>query len=63
VWLPRAEMPHWLLEISNYTPVGPAVEAIEDSIFHGFPPASALLVLAVYAVVFSYLARRLFRWE
>jgi hypothetical protein len=29
----------------------------------GFPPAAPLLVLAAYALVFGYLARRLFRWE
>jgi ABC-2 type transport system permease protein len=63
VWLPRDAMPHVLLEISNYTPVGPAVETIEDSLLRGFPPVSALLVLAGYAVVFGYLARRLFRWQ
>jgi hypothetical protein len=28
-----------------------------------FPPAEPLLVLAGYAVVFSLLARRFFRWE
>jgi ABC-2 type transport system permease protein len=63
VWLPRDEMPHALLEISNYTPVGPAVQALQDSMFQGFPPVAPLLVLAVYAVAFGYLAKRLFRWE
>ena len=28
-----------------------------------FPPAMPLLVLAAYAVVFGFLARRLFKWE
>jgi len=39
------------------------VEAIQDSIRTGFPPAAPLLVLAVYAPVFAFLARRFFRWE
>jgi ABC-2 type transport system permease protein len=63
LWLPRAVMPGALLDISNYTPLGAAVEAIQDSMLQGFPPAAPLLVLAAYAVVFGFLARRFFRWE
>jgi len=29
----------------------------------GFPPATPLVVLAAYALVFGYLAKRFFRWE
>jgi hypothetical protein len=28
-----------------------------------FPPALPLLVMAAYAIVFGYLAKRFFRWE
>jgi ABC-2 type transport system permease protein len=63
LWLPRALMPQLLLDISNYTPLGAAVQAIQASMQTGFPPAAPLLVLAGYAVVFGYLARRFFRWE
>jgi ABC-2 type transport system permease protein len=63
LWLPRALMPHILLDISNYTPLGAAVQAIQASMQTGFPPAAPLLVLAGYAVVFGCLARRFFRWE
>ena len=63
LWLPRALMPNVLLDVSNYTPLGAAVEAIQDSIRSGFPPAAPLLVLAAYTLVFAFLARRLFRWE
>jgi len=63
LWLPRALMPDVLLTISNYTPLGAAVEAIQDSMLQGFPPVAPLLVLAAYAVVFGFLARRFFRWE
>ena len=63
LWLPRAIMPPVLLTISNYTPLGAAVQAIQDSMLQGFPPAMPLLVLAAYPLVFGYLARRLFRWE
>ena len=63
LWLPRPLMPGALLDISNYTPLGAAVEAIQHSMLQGFPPVAPLLVLAAYAVVFGYLARRFFRWE
>ena len=63
LWLPRALMPAVLLDISNYTPLGAAVEAIQDSIRTGFPPAAPLLVLAAYTLVLAFLAHRFFRWE
>jgi ABC-2 type transport system permease protein len=63
LWLPRADMPSVLATISNYTPLGAAVEAIQDSMQQGFPPIAPLLVLAGYAVAFGFLARRMFRWE
>ena len=63
MWLPRPLMPGVLLQISNYTPLGAAVQAIQASMLQGFPPAAPLLVLAAYAVVFGFLAKRFFRWE
>jgi ABC-2 type transport system permease protein len=63
LWLPRALMPGVLLDVSNYTPLGAAVQAIQDSMLGGFPPAASLLVLAGYALVLGFLARRCFRWE
>jgi ABC-2 type transport system permease protein len=63
LWLPRPLMPHILQDISDYTPLGAAVEAIQDSLQTGFPPARPLLVLVAYAVVFGFAARRFFRWE
>jgi ABC-2 type transport system permease protein len=63
LWLPRALMPAILQDISNYSPLGAAVEAIQYSMQTGFPPARPLLVLAAYAVVFGFAARRFFRWD
>ena len=63
LWLPRAEMPPVLFDISNYTPLGAAVQAIQASMENGFPPVAPLLVLAGYGLVFGYLARRFFTWE
>lgn len=63
LWLPRELMPTFLLRISDLTPLGAAVEAIESAIRGMFPPATSLLVLAGYTVVFGFLAVRFFRWE
>jgi ABC-2 type transport system permease protein len=63
MWFPRELMPGVLQDISNVTPLGAAVEAIQDSMQGQFPPAEPLLVLAGYALVFALIARRLFRWE
>jgi ABC-2 type transport system permease protein len=63
LWLPRNLMPALLRDISNFTPLGAAVQAIQSSMLTGFPSAAPLLVLAGYAVVFAFLARRFFRWE
>jgi ABC-2 type transport system permease protein len=63
LWLPREEMPAILQTISDYTPLGAAVEAMQYSMQQGFPPVAPLLVLAGYAVGFGFLARRAFRWE
>jgi ABC-2 type transport system permease protein len=56
-------MPGVLQGLSDCTPLGAAVEAIQDSMPGGFPPVAPLLVLAAYALVFGFLARRFFRWE
>ncbi len=63
LFFPRAEMPKALLDISNLTPLGAAVQAIQSAMMNGFPPISPLLVLPAYAVVFGALAVRFFRWE
>ena len=63
LWWPRELMPGALQVLSDISPLGAAVEAIQDSMQGQFPPAMPLLVLAAYAVVFGFLARRLFRWE
>jgi ABC-2 type transport system permease protein len=63
LFFPRAEMPRALLDISNLTPLGAAVQAIQSALLHGFPPASPLLVLPAYALIFGVLAVRFFRWE
>jgi ABC-2 type transport system permease protein len=63
MWFPRELMSGVLQGISNVTPLGAAVEAIQDSMQGQFPPAEPLLVLVGYALVFGLIARRFFRWE
>ena len=63
MWYPRELMPIILQDISNITPLGASVEAMQYSMQGQFPPAEPLLVLAAYALLFAFIARRFFRWE
>ncbi len=63
LFFPRAEMPKPLLDISNFTPLGAAVQAIQSALLNGFPPIAPLLILLAYAGIFGALAVRFFRWE
>jgi len=63
LWWPRELMPAGLRVLSDASPLGAAVQALQDSVQGQFPPAVPLLVLAAYAAAFGYLAKRFFRWE
>jgi hypothetical protein len=63
LWIPRATMPASLREVSDLTPLGAAVQALQDSLHGSWPHPSALTVLAGYAVVFTVAAARFFRWD
>lgn len=64
VWLPRGVMPPTLQTVSDITPIGAAVHAMDTSMLTGqFPPAEALVVMAAWAVIFGWLSVRMFRWE
>ena len=63
LWFPREAMPDLMRTISDYSPGGAAVDAMQQSWFTGTPAASSLLVLAAFAVLASAVAARLFRWE
>jgi len=57
-------MPGVFDDISHFTPLGVAVEALQDSMLGQSPPVSGLaprLVMAANALGFGYLARRFFR--
>src|SRR6266851_5028570 len=62
LWTPRATMPHILVQISNFTPLGAAVQALQASMASHWPPMTALGVLAGCTVVCTTAAIRFFRW-
>ncbi|MBV9382603.1 MAG: ABC transporter permease [Streptosporangiaceae bacterium] len=63
IYFPMQLLPGVFQGISHLTPLGAAVQAVQDSMLGEFPPAAPLLVLVAYALVFGYLAKRFFRWE
>jgi len=63
LWWQRPNMPDWLRHISDFTPSGAAVQSLTDSSLGDWPSALHLVVLAVWGVVTSRLAVRLFSWE
>ncbi|MGC9220665.1 MAG: ABC transporter permease [Solirubrobacteraceae bacterium] len=63
LWVPQAEMGSLLRSISQYTPLGAAVPAIQNSVTGGWAGSTHLLVLAGYTLVLTRLSIRLFRWD
>ena len=63
LWLPIAAMPAVLQHISHVTPLGAAVQALQDAVQGHLPHPLQLITLAAYALVFGLVAARLFRWE
>lgn len=63
VWLPRESMPHLLRRITDFTPLGSGVQALQDGVAGQWPGALSITVLLGYVVLGGALAARLFRWE
>ena len=63
VYFPRETMPAGLRAVSDLTPTGAAVQALNDAWAGVMPDASTLLVMAVYAVGAGLLSVLLLRWE
>ena len=63
LWTPGATMPAALQPVSGFTPLGAAVQSLQDSMQGHWPHPAALAVLAVYTVVFTAAATRFFRWD
>ncbi len=63
VWIPRSVMSDGLRTLSDFTPVGAAAQALEDSWMGAAPSLQHLLVMALWAVGMGVLSVRVFRWE
>lgn len=63
LWVNPAQIGDPLRTIMYYSPSGAAVKAVLDSAFNGSFSYAALLTMAIYTVVFGFIAIRYFRWE
>jgi ABC-2 type transport system permease protein len=63
LWIPRQKMPGVLRTISDYTPLGAGVRAVQSSLEGRWPATAALLVLVTYSAVCGLVAARRFRWQ
>jgi ABC-2 type transport system permease protein len=63
LWLPRDVMPDALRTMSDLTPLGAGVGALQSAMEGDWPRGLYLAVLAGWAVVCAGAAVRLFRWQ
>jgi len=63
LWVNPAQVGDPLRTIMYYSPSGAAAKAVVDSAFNGGPSYAGLLTMAVYTVIFGFVAIRYFRWE
>ena len=63
LWVNPAQVGDPLQTIMYYSPSGAAARALLDAIFRGSLSYAALLTMAVYTVIFGFIAIRYFRWE
>ncbi|NLE10600.1 MAG: ABC transporter permease [Actinobacteria bacterium] len=63
LYFPREMMPGVLRQVSDWTPLGAAVDALQTAAEGSFPSAQSLLVMAGYALVFGAIAVKQFKWE
>lgn len=63
LWTPPQMVGGPLATVIYYSPSGAAVRALLDSVFNQAPAYTTYGTLIVYAVIFSFIAIRYFRWE
>jgi ABC-2 type transport system permease protein len=63
LWLPLAAMPKVLQHISHATPLGAAVQALQDAESGHWPHGLQIITLVAWAVGLMAVSSRLFRWE
>ena len=63
LWVNPAQAGDPLKTIMYYSPSGAASRAVLDGAFNNSPSFAAWATMAVYAVIFGFVAIRYFRWE
>jgi ABC-2 type transport system permease protein len=63
LYFPRESMPDVLRRVSDFTPLGAGVQALQDATAGGWPQPLHLAVMAAFAIAASLAAAKLFRWE
>ena len=63
LWVQPAQVGGMLQTLMYYSPGGAAGRALLDSVFNTAPPFATLLTMALYTVIFAFIAIRYFRWE
>lgn len=63
LWVQPAQAGGTLQTLMYYSPGGAAGRALLYSVFNTIPPYATLLTMALYAVIFAFIAIRYFRWE
>lgn len=63
LWIPRDLMSTTLRSVSDFTPVGAAVQAMTDSWYGTTPNLLHIGVMAAYTLIVGIAAVRFFRWE
>ena len=63
LWVPRANMNDVLRTISDLTPLGAAVQSLQDATAGHWPQPLHLAVMLGWTIVAGGLAARYFRWE
>lgn len=63
LWIPRDSMNAVLLTISDFTPLGAAVQSLQDATVGDWPQLLHVIVLLAWMIAAVGLAARYFRWE
>lgn len=63
LWVQPVQVGGLLQSIMWYSPAGAASRALLYSVFDQTPPVTTFITMAAYALVFSVVAIRYFRWE
>ena len=63
LWIPRASMNDVLLTISDFSPLGAGVQALQDATAGSWPQLLHVVVLLGWTIICGGLAARYFRWE